>query len=151
MKATQRLLLASTSPRRRQLLQQIGYEFDTASPEVDETEYPDESPETYVHRLAIAKAHAGWQRYQPGAEPASWWVIGSDTTVEIDGQILGKPENAQAAHAMLAQLAGREHRVYTGVCVLECGETGIAPASSNRTPGFGDLQASTELESVSTV
>ena len=149
MKATQRLLLASTSPRRRQLLQQIGYEFDTASPEVDETEYPDESPATYVQRLAIAKAHAGWQRYLPGAEPACWWVIGSDTTVEIDGQILGKPENAQAAHAMLTKLAGREHRVYTGVCVLECGETGIAPASSISASSDGDIHASTELESAS--
>lgn len=122
--APQRLYLASRSPRRRELLTQIGVHFDTllfragarADGEVDETPHPGEDPVTYVQRVARAKAEhglriLGWRKLQP--QP----VLSADTTVEIDGQILGKPMDGDDAARTLRLLSGRVHRVLTAVVV----------------------------------
>lgn len=105
-----RILLASASPRRRELLAQLGVQFEIAAPDVDETPLPGETPVPYVGRLAVVKAsavHAG----------ADTLVIAADTTVEIDGDILAKPADAADARAMLRRLSGRTHEVHTGVAV----------------------------------
>lgn len=107
----QRLLLASASPRRRALLQQMGLQFDVVVTEVDETVQAGESAAAYVERLAIAKAHAG---HQQGSV-----AIGADTTVTIDDEILGKPCCQSQAVAMLLRLSGRTHEVLTGVAVYD--------------------------------
>ena len=104
------VVLASGSPRRRELLTQLGVVFTTASPDVDETPHPGEGPVGYVHRLAIAKAFA--VDVPPGA-----LVVAADTTVDLGGEILGKPEDADDARTMLGRLSARTHRVHTGVAL----------------------------------
>jgi septum formation protein len=105
------LILASTSPYRRELLQRLRLPFDCARPEVDETPLRAENPAQLVRRLARAKAEAVADR-QPGA-----WVIGSDQAAEIEGQILGKPGGREAAIAQLTAMAGRTVRFHTAVCL----------------------------------
>ena len=108
------LYLASGSPRRRELLTQIGVPFTTLNAPVDETPLAGESAPAYVERLARAKAAAGHATLaQPGI------VLGADTAVVLDGKILGKPENAAHAQAMLAELSGREHQVLTAVALTD--------------------------------
>lgn len=104
------LVLASRSPRRAELLSSAGIEFQIRVADVDEAVIPGEAPLEYVTRLAREKA---------AAVPASpdEIILGADTTVVIDGQILGKPEDAADASRMLRALSGREHQVITGVCV----------------------------------
>jgi septum formation protein len=109
-----RLLLASTSPRRAELLRAAGFEFDVAPSDVDETPLPGERPREYVLRLAIEKARVA--RPAPGQV-----VLGADTTVVIDEIILGKPATAEEATAMLSRLAGRVHEVWTGVALRKDG------------------------------
>jgi len=109
-----RILLASNSPRRRQLLALGGWEFDSASSDVDESALPGETPAAYVVRLAREKALA----CTGGASPGQI-VIGSDTTVVLDGEILGKPADAAEAESMLRRLRGRTHQVYTGIAALD--------------------------------
>jgi septum formation protein len=104
--------LASQSPRRRELLAQIGIRHDVIAVEVDETPLAGEAPAEYVLRLALAKARAGH-----GLRPDRP-VLGADTAVVQDGRILGKPLDRQDAAAMLAQLSGREHRVLTAVALV---------------------------------
>jgi septum formation protein len=106
-----RLLLASSSPRRRELLAAAGWAFDVEAVDVDERQLPDEAPDAYVERVARAKAIAGAARH-PGRP-----VVGADTTVVIDGVALGKPADAEDAARMLARLSGRSHQVLTGVAV----------------------------------
>jgi len=106
-----RLVLASASPRRRDLLAQAGLVFTMVSPDVDESTRSGETPTDYVIRLAEEKARAVWE---PGAV-----VIGADTVVVIDGEIIGKPADSQAARGMLGQLSGRRHLVHTGVAVID--------------------------------
>ncbi|HUY84269.1 MAG TPA: Maf family protein [Steroidobacteraceae bacterium] len=103
--------LASASPRRRELLAQIGVSFETIDAQVDESPRPDEAPGDYVLRLAQAKAASGWAR--TGDAP----VLGADTAVELDGRILGKPAGEAEAVEMLAILSGRTHRVFTAVAI----------------------------------
>jgi septum formation protein len=105
-----KLVLASGSPRRKQLLEQLGLKFAISVPDVDETPRPAEDPAVYVRRVALAKALAV-------EAPDDALVIAADTTVEIDGEILAKPFDAEEAARMLAQLAGRTHRVHTGVAM----------------------------------
>ncbi|NIF28779.1 septum formation inhibitor Maf [Pantoea sp. Tr-811] len=109
------LYLASGSPRRRELLSQIGVPFTVVSAPVDETPLPGEGAEAYVERLARAKAEAGLAAAP--VERAA--VLGADTAVVLDGRILGKPENREHALAMLADLAGREHQVLTAVALTD--------------------------------
>src|SRR5690606_15017910 len=107
--------LASASPRRRELLGQIGVEFEVRSPAADETLLPGEAPPDYVRRLAQAKADAVWQAL--GAVDDRAPVVGADTAVVLGGRVLGKPAGTDDALRMLEALSGRTHRVYTGVAV----------------------------------
>ena len=109
-----RLVLASASPRRRELLRQICPEFDVVPSEIDETLDGGPTVEA-VARLALRKARAG------AAHAPSAIVLAADTVVVIDGMALGKPAGAQEARAMLMRLRGRAHEVVTGVAVVEAG------------------------------
>ncbi len=109
------LYLASASPRRRELLAQIGIIYRLLEVNVDETPRPDESPEMYVLRLALAKARAG-QSQLSAVDPG--WVLGADTSVVIDDEILGKPRDRAQGLAMLRRLSGATHHVYSGVAVV---------------------------------
>lgn len=108
------LYLASGSPRRRELLTQIGVPFTVVTAPIDETPLPDEAASAYVERLAQAKAMAGFAHIAaPGV------VLGADTAVVLDGTILGKPESREEALAMLGDLSGREHQVLTAVALTD--------------------------------
>ena len=106
------LVLASASPRRSELLSAAGLDFTVDTSEVDETPRVGERPVDYVRRLAEAKARAVAARH-----PAAM-VLGADTTVVVDGDILGKPADDGEARAMLARLQGRAHQVLTGVALV---------------------------------
>ena len=112
-----RLVLASGSPRRRELLTQAGYVFDVEAADVDESVRPGESPADYVERLAREKAQAVWER-RPAGRGEPLVILGADTTVVCDGEILGKPCGAEDAARMLRMLSGRVHQVLTGVAVV---------------------------------
>jgi septum formation protein len=117
-----RLILASASPRRRELLAQAGYEFEVRAAHVNEDLLPGEDPIAYVVRLAREKAEAVLRQIANEAQPESVGagrlvVLGADTTVTLDGHILAKPEDEADARRMLALLSGRTHRVITGVAV----------------------------------
>lgn len=111
-----RLYLASGSPRRRELLTQIGVPFTVVTAPIDETPHPSEAPEHYVQRMAMEKARAGWQSL---AEPSDALVLGADTAVVLDGRILGKPVDQADGLAMLTSLAGRSHQVITAVALFD--------------------------------
>ena len=119
--------LASNSPRRRELLQQIGVQFRLIGAELDETPLPGETPPAYVSRLAAAKAEAGWQRRR---DPADAPVLAADTAVVLDGRILGKPRDRNDAESMLRQLSGRTHQVLTAVAVRSAGGNEIRVSRS---------------------
>lgn len=107
----EQLVLASASPRRRDLLAGLQLDFEVRSAEIDESALTDELPEDHVLRLARAKAQAvAW----PGE-----LVLAADTVVVLEGRILGKPADPAEAHQMLSSLTGREHDVYTGVALFE--------------------------------
>ena len=106
-----RLILASKSPRRYDLLKQLGLDFEVIPSKIEEDFVPNESPREHVIRLAEAKAMDVSNRY------IDCWVIGADTIVYIDGQILGKPRNKEEAREMLRLISGKEHRVLTGISV----------------------------------
>ena len=105
-----RVVLASASPRRRELLAQIGMSFEVMPTDIDETEHPGEDPVSYVRRLAIEKACAA-------VLDDDVVVIAADTTVDLDGMILAKPADDADAMRMLGLLAGRTHQVHTGVAI----------------------------------
>ncbi|WP_460147935.1 Maf family protein [Pseudomonas sp. S2_A02] len=110
------LYLASGSPRRRELLTQIGVSFSVISADIDETPLPEESPSAYVERLARGKAEAG---HGTVVSDADFCVLGADTAVVLDGKILGKPVGEADACAMLMLLSGREHEVLTAIAVRD--------------------------------
>ncbi|WP_028116089.1 Maf family protein [Ferrimonas senticii] len=110
------LYLASTSPRRQQLLGQLGYQFQCLSPELDETPLAGESAAALVQRLAQAKAAAGLAQLDQ-APAATALVLGSDTIVVLDGEILGKPLDKADAVRTLRRLSGRSHQVMTAIAV----------------------------------
>lgn len=112
-----RLVLASASPRRRELLEAAGIAFDVDAADVDETRLAGESPEAYVARLARRKAEAVAARH-PGRA-----VLGADTAVVVGDDVLGKPASAADAAAMLRRLSGRAHEVLTGVALCWGGAT----------------------------
>lgn len=111
VKKMARLILASGSPRRKALLEQLGLHFDVFSPDIDETAGINEPVAEYVERLACEKAQAVLDRFPDAI------VIAADTSLGLDGQILGKPESREHALNMWTALSGRWHDVYTGVCV----------------------------------
>ena len=111
-------ILASASPRRKELLERIGARFDIIPAQVEEFEEGHADPEQMVRENAVLKA--GWvARRHPGR-----FILGSDTTVHLDGKVLVKPADLEEAKRMLARLSGRTHVVYTGVS-LQCRELGI--------------------------
>lgn len=109
--ASHRLILASGSPRRRELLAGMGYEFEICAPDVDEHDCG--HAREIVRVLALRKAHAAAAQFTCGT------IIASDTLVSLDGAPLGKPTDTADAVRMLRSLSGREHEVFTGVCVLD--------------------------------
>ena len=122
-----RIYLASTSPRRRELLRQIGVQFDVLTfrsgergedADVDETPLAGEAVEHYVERLALAKAEAGVRRIQ-WRKMVRRPVLAADTTLDLDGEIIGKPVDAADAQAILRRLSGRSHRVLTALAVSD--------------------------------
>jgi septum formation protein len=118
------LILASASPRRRELLTQAGLTFTVESADVNEERLPNEIAAAYVHRLAIEKAQAVWNlRSSLDALHDPLIVLGADTCVVSDGHILGKPVNAKDARRMLKLLSGRTHTVLTGVAAVSRGKT----------------------------
>ena len=112
-----KLILASGSPRRAEILNSVGWEFTKHAADIDESEFPGEKPDEYVVRLAREKAEAVAVRFRDEI------VLGADTTVVIDGQIIGKPIDLDDARRMLSLLAGNWHEVLTGVAIVENGET----------------------------
>jgi septum formation protein len=113
------LILASTSPYRRELLQRLGMPFQCISPDVDETALPDEQPQDLARRLALQKAQAVSPRY-----PESL-VIGSDQVAALDGKLLGKPGTHSAAFEQLRSCSDREVLFFTGVALV-CASSGLA-------------------------
>jgi septum formation protein len=122
-----RLILASSSPRRQHVLREAGFDFDVLASGVEEARLPNETPESYVRRtardkaLAVAAAVAssapGATQDMSGDACGDVIVLGADTEVVVDGEILGKPRDAEDAARMLQLLSGRSHRVITGVCL----------------------------------
>jgi septum formation protein len=112
------LILASASPRRKELLAQIGVAFKQCSVDIDEDVLAGELPADYVQRLACEKSQEGFLRDKQRSA-----VLGADTTVVIDGEILGKPSSEDEAVAMLQQLSGRTHQVMTGIALTNNGFT----------------------------
>lgn len=110
------IVLASQSPRRTELLAQLGVSFTQRPATIDEAHRPGESPAAYVQRIATAKAEAV-------SDPDAGAVVGSDTAVVVDGRIFGKPADRADALAMLRILSGREHEVLTGVAVVTPGQS----------------------------
>jgi septum formation protein len=107
------IILASSSPRRREILATVGADFQVVPSQIDEAVLPNELADSYVLRLARDKARDIAQRFSTG------FVIGADTVVVLNEQILGKPADAAEARAMLRQLAGNWHEVFTGLAVID--------------------------------
>tara|TARA_B110000977_G_C11026085_1_gene473212 strand:- start:536 stop:1132 length:597 start_codon:yes stop_codon:yes gene_type:complete len=105
------LMLSSSSPRRAELLKQIGLDFSVSHPEVDETPIRGEAPDIYVARLALSKAKVGWTD--------GFISLGADTIVVHEGKLLGKPTNADEGIWMLRSLSAQTHQVMTGVAVYD--------------------------------
>jgi septum formation protein len=115
-----KLILASASPRRAEILRNAGFEFEVHPAHVDETKFSGESPEDYVRRLAVAKARLVADDAARNHTRAI--IIGADTAVVAAGELLGKPSGVEDAKRMLRLLSGRTHEVLTGVAVLRVPE-----------------------------
>jgi len=131
------IYLASGSPRRRELLQQIGVPFRAIGADLDETALRGESPLAYVSRLAQAKAALGWQRSRDSGHAP---VLAADTAVVLEGEILGKPSGMNDAIAMLLKLSGRAHEVLTAVALRTV--TGIEVKVSRSIVTFRSIDSS---------
>ena len=144
-----RLILASASPRRRELLAQAGFSFTVESADVDESQRAGEGPAAYVLRLAVEKAQAVFARHSESSGApsmtapsscvgsASLIVLGADTTVVCDGQILAKPEDAADAARILRRLSGRTHQVLTGVAAVT--RAGVASGVETTEVTFSEI------------
>ena len=142
-----RLILASSSPRRRDLLQQAGYNFDIIAPDVDETQLPGEAPIDYVRRLSRMKADAvAAQVEAPAAVIAADTIVLAADTIGIDhaGEILGKPQDADEARSMLRRLRGQAHLVCTAFTVCSIGEPAFSQTETVETVvymrGYSDAE-----------
>jgi septum formation protein len=138
-----KLILASASPRRAEILSNAGIAFEVLATETDEARRPGETVEAMVLRLAEGKVRAAAGRLQELQESAI--VVSADTVVEIDGEALGKPRSAAVARRMLRRLSGREHRVLTGLSVLRLPEMAIQVEMESTTVRFAVL-ADQEIE-----
>lgn len=135
------IYLASKSPRRRELLEQIGVDFEVIDVDVDESQEEDESPSAYVRRVALAKARAGCIEAADSIP-----VLAADTAVVLDGRLLGKPGDRNEAATMLTSLAGRSHEVLTAVALVHAEErvmlnrsrVCLAPLSPERITAYCD-------------
>jgi septum formation protein len=112
---TEKLILASGSPRRAEILSAVGWPFDVVTSGIDETRKPDEDPKAYVQRLALEKAEAVASKQQDGL------ILAADTTVVVDNHLLGQPEDDHDAQRMLKLLSGKWHEVLTGVALIRVG------------------------------
>ncbi len=112
------MILASQSPRRIELMREAGYDVRILPADVNEAPLPGEDPFSLVDRLACTKAATALRAHAKPSEV----VLAADTIVTIDGIVLGKPVDAEDAHAMLRRLSGRTHTVATGVCIAQCAE-----------------------------
>jgi septum formation protein len=126
--APPKLILASASPRRRDLLRQIGVVADVCPVDVDESRREEESPASYVQRLALAKARAAYHAItvaRPGV-----LVLGADTAVALNGEVFGKPASRSHCLSMLARLSGNTHQVYSAVALIGAREETCLSVSS---------------------
>jgi len=122
-----RLILASASPRRAELLRAAGFDFEIVATDIDERLRSDEPPAAFVRRLAAEKSAAGLAQVRPDDVV----VLGADTAVVVDGEVLGKPRDDHDAAAMLARLSGRRHEVLTGVSLrTSTAEAGFVEATT---------------------
>lgn len=145
MKST--IYLASRSPRRRELLKQLGVVFQIfqmredhrRGTDVDETPKPSESPEDYVLRIARTKAETAAHYIQRRTFSQRWPALAADTTVVLEGRTIGKPLTAEDAQRTLAELAGRKHEVITAVAIAFNGR--VEAATSTSTVWFGKMSA----------
>ena len=135
MNERHKILLASGSPRRRELLAQLPIDFEVLAMDVDESYIEGESPSGHVTRLARAKALAGFS-HNKGRLPA----LGSDTIVLLDGEILGKPATRRDAESMLGRLSGRSHQVYSAVALAVNAEI-LLEALNVTTVTFAEMPA----------
>jgi len=113
-KTVSKIILATGSARRKRLLRQAHVRFRTVRPKLDESRYQADTPEELVRKLAAAKAEDVRRRLR---SPGSKWIFGMDTVIDVDGRTVGKPQDRSQAEAFLRLLAGREHRVLTGVAL----------------------------------
>jgi septum formation protein len=125
-----RILLASASPRRSELLRQVGIAHEVRPVDVDESVREGEAPSAYVLRLAESKAAALWQKLAAADRRP---VLAADTTVALEGEIFGKPASLAEARSMLGQLSGRTHEVHTAVAILHGGGAAARVSSSSVT------------------
>lgn len=112
------LYLASDSPRRKELLEQVQLQFEVVNAPVEEVALPNESPESYVRRIAIEKALSGFNK----VAGKQIWVIGGDTAVVIEGKVFGKPKNQADSYSMLKRLSGKTHSVLSAIAIVFDGE-----------------------------
>jgi len=145
MRQSRQLVLASASPRRREILARLGLRFDVRPSDVDETRFPAEEPAAYVTRLAERKARA-----VSANAGESLAVLGSDTTVVLDAEVLNKPNDLGESERMLRALRGREHVVYTGVALVlwpEASVRVITVSTRVRFRAFSDATLTAYVES----
>ncbi|WP_301099011.1 Maf family protein [Otariodibacter sp.] len=112
------IYLASNSPRRWELLQQLGLDLHSLQSEIDETPHPNEEAKSYCLRVAIEKNKAA-QAVRSAKNLANFPILTADTTVSIDQMILGKPKDKDEAYSMLKRLSGKTHQVFTAVCISD--------------------------------
>ena len=130
------LILASASPRRRELLAQLAIPFTVIPANIDESAWPDEVPRAYTMRVAHAKAQHVARQFPTAV------VLGADSVVVLDQQILGKPRDVEEARHMLTRLSGREHTVLTGVAVLHAAQHFVGLDAVSTLVRFRPLSAS---------
>jgi len=139
-----RIILASNSPRRRELLQNAGIDFVSDPADVDESRLPDELPSEYAVRLALEKALCTASRHADGL------VVGADTVVVVHGEVLGKPASTEDAARMLGMLSGGTHEVITGVAVVDAAtgrKMAVAETTVVRMRGLTSAQIDTYVAS----
>jgi septum formation protein len=127
------LVLASASPRRKELLAQAGYRFTVLPANICEEKLPGEDPISFVSRLAQEKAQLVFAQVDPGSSTDPLLVLGADTIVVVFEEILGKPRDEADAARMLRLLSGRVHQVITGVCLISREETEVAAETTSVT------------------
>lgn len=132
-----KVVLASASPRRKELLARLGLAFTIEKPDIDESQRPNEEPIAYAERLAKEKAFAV-------AAVADTTIISADTIVVLDGDVLGKPASGSEAFAMLSRLSGKSHEVVTAVCLRQasrCALFSVGTSVEFRTVGPAEIEA----------